>query len=256
MSNCERKRIYLMVGLTGSGKSTTSNSIINKKGDLDSLKRPFETSDSASGCTINFQIHCSEYLSVVDTVGFGDPQFKGNNIYEELKRGLSEVQNRVTHVIYVVKKSRFTNEVVQFFELVQDKVLKNKCRHNSFILFTDCPKGWVDRQTNQDIKQALSNCNHKFYEYFLKFDSENDDEDDSRKNKEKREKSVQAFLEYLDTLQFSEIDLSYVQSTEFKDEWYKHIMPLLGVLLRALFPKLRLIGNPIGNLLDSNCRTS
>jgi hypothetical protein len=59
------------------------------------------------------------------------------------------------------------------------------------------------------MRKALTNCCDQYYEYFLKFVCENDDEDYMRKNREKLTMSVQA----------GEIDFSYVQSNDFKNEW-------------------------------------
>jgi aryl-alcohol dehydrogenase-like predicted oxidoreductase len=131
----------------------------------------------------------------------------------------------------VVKKDRFSEKTVQVLELVQKKFLKNKCRNNSIILFTNCPRNWVSKQNDGNVKRALSQCNNQYHEYFLKFDSQDDDEDSRRKNKNNREKSVQALMEYLDRLQFDEIDLSYVQSNDLKNVFLKKVLPLSLVLL-------------------------
>jgi predicted GTPase len=136
----------LVVGLTGSGKSTTSNSIINKSGEHVKLQTPFETSDGSAGCTLHFQVQMTQNETILDTVGFGDPQFKADEIFKEFKEALNRTGNKVTHVIYTVKKGRFTNEVIKFFDAIQEKVLQNKCKNNSIILITDAEKGWVGKQ--------------------------------------------------------------------------------------------------------------
>jgi hypothetical protein len=69
-------RTYLLVGITGHGKSTTGNVIYNQSGDLNLIiDNPFKTSEDASGCTANFQLHANQNVKIIDTVGFGDPQF-------------------------------------------------------------------------------------------------------------------------------------------------------------------------------------
>ncbi len=79
---------YLLVGLTGHGKSTTGNVLYNESGEIKSiLGNPFATSDSASGCTRSFQMIAKENIHILDTVGFGDPQFsKLNNFNYSLFR--------------------------------------------------------------------------------------------------------------------------------------------------------------------------
>ena len=69
-------RTYLLVGITGHGKSTTGNVIYNKSGELkDIIGNPLKTSDHSTGCTEKFQIIGNENVKIIDTVGFGDPQF-------------------------------------------------------------------------------------------------------------------------------------------------------------------------------------
>ena len=219
-------RTVMVVGITGSGKSTTSNSIINKSGEQIKLQTPFTTSDGASGCTLHFQVNMTPEETVLDTVGFGDPQFKPSIIFEEFKRALERTGNRVTHVIFVVRKGRFSNELVQFFKSVQEKVLKDKCRYNSIVLITDAPKGWVKNQTDEYIKKAIDNCNKQYFEYSLRFDTEEDDEDDRMRNLARRKKAVDELLKYLKDLNFNEIDLSHVEKETYEDEYIK----LLGEL--------------------------
>ena len=234
-----QNKTYILFGLTGSGKSTTSNSIINKSGEQIKLQTPFTTSDGASGCTLHFQVNMTPEETVLDTVGFGDPQFKPSIIFEEFKRALERTGNRVTHVIFVVRKGRFSNELVQFFKSVQEKVLKDKCRYNSIVLITDAPKGWVKNQTDEYIKKAIDNCNKQYFEYSLRFDTEEDDEDDRMRNLARRQKAVDELLKYLKDLNFNEIDLSHVQTAKFEDEFKNDIVPEMVLIISDMMNKMQ-----------------
>ena len=231
------QKVYLLVGLTGSGKSTTGNCVYNKSGQNEKIiNSPFLTSDNASGCTLKFQFTGNEEVILLDTVGFGDPQMNQQDILGELKDALAHNNNKVDCVLFVVRKLRFTNEVVKFFEMVQEKVLKDKCKNNSILVVTDCDKGWINNQLeNKHLKKALDNCNGLYYEFFLKFDKPDDDDEDRLKNIGKRQKAIDDLLAFLGRQSFEKIDLSHVQTAEFKAEWYEYIIPNLLKILDAYY---------------------
>ncbi len=63
-------KTYLLVGLTGSGKSTAANCIFNQSGDQKLVKDlPFNTSDNSKGCTQVFAHAGNDKIMVLDTVG-------------------------------------------------------------------------------------------------------------------------------------------------------------------------------------------
>jgi GTPase Era involved in 16S rRNA processing len=212
-------KIILVVGLTGSGKSTLCNSIINKSGVMQKLTSPFITSDGASGCTLEYQVMITNTLTIIDTVGFGDPKFQTSFILSKLGEALRSVGNKITHFVFVVKAGRISQELVNFLEIVLGKVLKNKCRNNSIMLFTDCEKNWVKKQKNPFLESALAQCNHVYYEYLLRFDRESDNGNDKARNLFERTVAVNALSEFLCSLELIEIDLSDARENILKHQF-------------------------------------
>ena len=240
-----KKHTYLLVGLTGSGKSTTGNCIFNRSGVLSKVSdTPFPSSDSAMGCTRNFAYKENERVFVLDTVGFGDPNFKQDYILKELKRALKEVDNKVDCVVYVVKKGRFTNQTVEFFNVIQNKVLKDKCKNNSVLIVTDCnDPEWTRRQLNDEFfTKVIENCGgiENAYCFRLRFENEASDE-------ENRQEAINRMLEFLNSKNFEKIDLSHIQTKDFDLEWVRNIVPKLIKILAKAFNVDQYIPN---NLAD------
>lgn len=257
MSN---RKVFLLIGITGSGKSTTGNCIYNKSNELNLIKHsPFVTSDGARGCTTQFQHVGNNDFVILDTVGFGDPQFNNEDTaLREFKNALLQVDNKIDCVIFVVKKGRFTNEIVRFFELVQENVLMNKCRSNSILLVTSCNKNWVDEQKNKsdEVKRAYDNCNGLHFEFNVRFDEEDDTEEDKTNNTVKRQRAINELVAFLNLQSFTKIDLSEVQTKEYEMNWHFGIIPLLAEIFKALLPKEVIdLANNVANHVKDQCKT-
>lgn len=223
-------KTYILVGLTGSGKSTTGNCIFNRSGNLDAIQdTPFPTSDSSSSCTKSFAIARNNTLSIIDTIGFGDPTLDKTKSLDEFRNALSHVSFKVDCVLFVVRKGKFSQEVVEFFATVQEKILKNKCVKNSILLVTDCETGWIEAEekSNEYVNKVLKNCNKLYYEFSLRFDRGDDTHQDKISNLKKRETSIQKLVQFLDEKSFEKIDISYIKSSEFLTEWENKILPAL-----------------------------
>ena len=167
---------FLIIGVAGVGKSTLANCIINKSPDLDLIREyPFVTSDSACGCTRNFQITFDNYTKVIDTIGFGDPELNQTSVLLSLRTALATEDYRIDAVLFVIKQERFRNETVEFFKLMQDEVLRGKTKRNSILICNGCQKGWLEteRRTNEFLNKALINCNNVSYEFNLVFNEPN-----------------------------------------------------------------------------------
>jgi GTPase Era involved in 16S rRNA processing len=225
----KNKKVYLLVGLTGAGKSTTGNCVLNNSGKLaKEAKEPFLTSDSSEGCTRNFAYQANEQVFVLDTMGFGDPNFRQAEILKNLKKARKKVENQVDRIVFMLKKGRLTNETVEFFDLVQDKILKGMCKYNTILIITHCNDSkWARNQLkNKHFARLVKSCGgiqntHCFY---LKCDGA------KKVNEQQRGEAIRRLHTFLNRQSYHKVDLSHIQRREFKLEWEADIIPFLKTI--------------------------
>ncbi len=212
-------KTYILFGLSGSGKSTAGNALINKSGDQKLLSIPFNVSDGASGCTFEFKLKEGNNIKVMDTIGFGDPSISAEKALENFREGLKSINNKTHGIIFVVKGGRITNEVVEYVTEIQN-IFLGKMKYNSILLLTHIREGWVKEQKNQNLQKALDNSNGNYFEFNLKFDDNDDDNNDREKKENKRQKAVDKLVKYIEQRYFNEVDLSFVHTEEYEKTWF------------------------------------
>ena len=187
-------KIIILVGLTGTGKSTTGNCLFNRSASVVEITdTPFPTSDSSLGCTQKSKCVSDQQMTILDTVGFGDPKLGQSFILDEFKKGLNSFNNLADIVVFVIRKGRFSNQDVDFFELVQEHVFKNKLLNNSILVVTNCNKGWLEeplQKYNTPLQKVLKNCRNISYEFFLKLDKDDENLTDRDRNFQNRKNSI------------------------------------------------------------------
>ena len=192
------KKVILLVGVTGGGKSTTGNVIINESSENELiLNRPFKTDDGANGVTPLFSIEESRDFIVIDTAGFCDPNIDAATCLADLRKAMNKVNNKIDLVIYVFGADRFSTGHVEFFRLIQNEVLRNLEKSNSLLLATKCKPGWIGKQTDSDLANAIENCGDRYFEFKLKLDQPDDAKDSAKHNKKMRQKSIDEFMGYI-----------------------------------------------------------
>ena len=224
-------KTYLLVGLGGTGKSTIANCLINKNPDLYHIRDyPFNTSNSASGCTNKFQVCYDEHTRVIDTIGFGDPELNQTSVLNSLREALDSENYLVDAIIFVIREGRFLDGAVDFFELIQKNLLCGKARHNSLLICNGCPPGWLaaERTKSPYLSEALANCNNLGFEFELCLDEPPAQlaAHPSRMYstiatifKSQRNASIARLNAFLDKQHFKKIDLTFVNSEKFRKQY-------------------------------------
>ena len=220
---------YVLVGLTGSGKSTTANCILNKSGQIENISKPFITYDGWEVCSQNFNIQHNEdkSLIILDTVGFGDPQFDPKFVLDNLRAGLARLDNQINCILFVDKKDRFTEQKVKFFELIQNEVFLGKCIKNSIMIVTNCKPGWLNKQTDPYLEKAVKICNNLSHEFYLKMDHDEDDNVTKVKNEKQRQDAIDSLISFIDQNQFQKISIDHIQITDCHQNRFKIIYEMI-----------------------------
>ena len=217
-----KDKVFYIMGPIGSGKSTLGNCLLNKSAELTNITdSPFKTSNGATGCTLNFSKESTkDGVTVVDTKGFADLNIDMETSLKDMSSALKSVNMKVDCILFVVKEGRFTKELVTFFKEVQRNVLK--CVENSILVVTGGKtKNWIndqiEKEKNEEVREALRNCNNVSYEFFLKFDDQDDDDSDREKNRSKRQKSIESLVQFINSQSFENIDLHLVPESVPKE---------------------------------------
>jgi ribosome biogenesis GTPase A len=196
----------LLVGITGSGKSTTGNCLINQSADEDMIKYgPFVTDSGANGCTqfFNKQKSKKSNLTVIDTVGFCDPNIKHTECLDNLRKAIKSADYKIDLIIYVFQCGRLTDDDVYFFKTAFNE-LKHLQKSNSLLVVTKCQKGWVREQNNSFLSMALMNCNGNYLEFELRHDNDDDPPGLDKHNREQRKRSIKELVNRVGELSANE----------------------------------------------------
>ena len=226
-----QKKTIILFGISGVGKSTISNCILNQKGDTDSIiNSAFPVSPDASSGNTDFDIRSNDQYTIVDSIGFGSADINGTYLLDRMRAALMQVDNKVDYVVFVIQKGRLTNATFQFISTFQDRVLRNMSRNNSVLLINRCEQGWIEmdaQKNNIFLRQLLNSVNNVSYEFDLVFDHWSDDDATRARKSLVRKQTIDRLVTFLDGLNFTQTNLEHIQSGEFEESWSTIVYSLL-----------------------------
>jgi hypothetical protein len=149
----------LLVGRTGSGKSTSANVLINKNNKFEPA---FKESSGSVSETKSYQVETlkvgSDTYRIIDTIGIGDTGlseedtlFKLGEVAQELKLGINQV--------FFVGRERFTKEEVEAFGVLGLVFFDKEVENYSSIIRTAFPEfreETANKKDIEDLKRANS----------------------------------------------------------------------------------------------------
>lgn len=150
-----KRKIILVIGLTGQGKSSFINFMTDKKECI--------VSDLGTSCTKDYKMvdtiygNANKELYFVDTPGLDDADGDKENI-EEIKKFSNKIP-RINTIIFCqsLNENRFNNSIKTLFELMKDLYGKSPNLYKHLIIVrTKSVRQYIDFENN---KKAAENYN-------------------------------------------------------------------------------------------------
>eukprot|EP00933_Yihiella_yeosuensis_P065780 TRINITY_DN69754_c0_g1_i1.p1 TRINITY_DN69754_c0_g1~~TRINITY_DN69754_c0_g1_i1.p1 ORF type:complete len:356 (+),score=81.18 TRINITY_DN69754_c0_g1_i1:123-1070(+) len=129
----EQPIVFIMVGMTGHGKSTSANSLSGTDHFKASDRAKSETSKVSS---LLFRAQGQEFR-VLDMPGFMDTNMSKDEIQKQLAICGHEAQGFVSAIVIVLKDGRATGEVQQVISYVKQQFGEEALQKFGILLFTD-----------------------------------------------------------------------------------------------------------------------
>ncbi|CAI2193547.1 6914_t:CDS:2, partial [Funneliformis geosporum] len=151
MSNMSEQHSILLFGLTGHGKSSIANMLI--QGDIHHDVNKFVINNAAVG--ESFQIECSinDEFIVYDTVGIGEPEtgkVPHKKAVKMIRDYFTTCQLPLNYIAFVKKKGRCTEEECKMFKLFKE--IFEGSENNFIIIITHS----VTKVGNEVVKEIVT----------------------------------------------------------------------------------------------------
>jgi AIG1 family len=160
------KRVILLLGRTGNGKSTVANVISNTNKFRESELGTSETRGIQEG---RFKVRSEDIeYHIVDTIGIGDTRFDERQVLVKLAEATNAIRNGLNQIFFVTS-GRFTEEEVKAYNLLRTVFFAEDIGKYTTIVRTKFPtfrraeRCAADKEAmireNEDISDIIQSCN-------------------------------------------------------------------------------------------------
>nr|CAG8475147.1 2132_t:CDS:2 [Entrophospora candida] len=148
-----QSRTILLIGRTGSGKSTVANVISGTKEFKESSGSTSETRDA------NVREFLIDGMSfrLIDTVGLGDTELTQQEVLYKLAEASHSIKNGLSQILFVTS-GRFTKEEVDAYDLLRTIIFDNNVVKYTTIVRTNFPE-FEDADECENDKRQMINKN-------------------------------------------------------------------------------------------------
>ncbi|CAE7339251.1 Gimap4 [Symbiodinium natans] len=131
-------RVILVVGETGTGKSTIVNMLYNQDSSVSCCQQPCQTGATASSVTKASAMHLNIRTGWlhVDTVGVGDPDLQTPDILDNIRKFIRDTSLGVHAVVVVMKMGRVSQGTRANMRLLEHLFHAEGVKSNGLLLLT------------------------------------------------------------------------------------------------------------------------
>jgi len=113
------KKVVLVIGDTGAGKSKIINSLINQGTGKQALAAPALVGDATMGTTERLSYYYCHSIILTDTIGFFDRRIPTKKVNEEFINFMLSLNIGVNKFLFVLKHGKIKASDAQTFELLE-----------------------------------------------------------------------------------------------------------------------------------------
>lgn len=237
----EKRKIYLIFSINGSGGSTLTNVLINKDGRVEYLVKPCKVAQDLNECEINevedsfikltpkykeTDKYATQHANLIekdnyfliDTISLGSKDITNKMVYNDLISSLREHEiEHIDYCLFVISADKLVESTLKLLKEFSNYFLKNFLKDNVLLVITKTSQigDWEDKVAHSELtRKIMSIFSHRYIEFDLDMNNP-DDVKDREKRLRKRQESINKLLKDIKHFKFTRFDVTSLTSKKF-----------------------------------------